>query len=43
MENWRRVIKIFADGGYAGKLIGKVKNMFKIELEIAKKRGTTYF
>jgi putative transposase len=37
MENWRRVIKIFADGGYAGKLIGKVKNMFKIELEIIKR------
>ena len=37
MENWRRVIKIFADGGYAGKLIGKVKDMFKIELEIIKR------
>jgi putative transposase len=37
MENWRRVIKIFADGGYAGKLIGKVKDMFKIELEIVKR------
>ena len=37
MENWRRIIKIFADGGYAGKLIGKVKDMFKIELEIIKR------
>jgi putative transposase len=37
MENWRRVIKIFADGGYGGKLIGKVKDMFKIELEIIKR------
>ena len=31
MENWRKIIKIFADGGYAGKLIGKVKDKFKIE------------
>jgi len=37
MENWRKVIKIFADGGYAGKLIGKVKDKFKIELEIIKR------
>ncbi len=37
MENWRKVIKIFADGGYAGKLIGKVKDKFKIELQIIKR------
>lgn len=37
IENWRKVIKIFADGGYAGKLIGKVKDKFKIELEIIKR------
>ena len=37
MENWRKIIKIFADGGYAGKLIGKVKDKFKIELEIIKR------
>jgi putative transposase len=37
MENRRKVIKIFADGGYAGKLIGKVKDKFKIELEIIKR------
>src|ERR1017187_1799702 len=37
MENRRRVIKIFADGRYAGKLIGKVKDMFKIEPEIIKR------
>lgn len=36
-ENWKKVIKIFADGGYAGKLIGKVKDIFKIELEIIKR------
>ena len=37
METWRKVIKIFADGGYAGKLLGKVKDKFKIELEIIKR------
>ena len=37
MENWRKVIKIFADGGFAGKLIGKVKGKFKIEPEIIKR------
>lgn len=36
-ENWSRVIKIFADGGYAGKLIEKVKDSFNIELEIIKR------
>jgi putative transposase len=36
-ENWKKVIKIFADGGYAGKLIGKVKGQFKIKLEIIKR------
>ena len=37
IENWKKIIKIFADGGYAGKLIGKVKDKFKIELEIIKR------
>ena len=37
IENWKNVIKIFADGGYAGKLIGKVKDQFKIKLEIIKR------
>ncbi|MBI1837437.1 MAG: IS5 family transposase [Flavobacteriia bacterium] len=36
-ENWLRVIKIFADGGYAGKLIDKIKLAFNIELEIIKR------
>lgn len=36
-ENCVRIIKIFADGGYAGKLIDKIKNAFNIELEIIKK------
>lgn len=36
-ENWMRVIKIFADGGYAGKLIDKIKLAFNIPLEIIKR------
>ncbi len=36
-ENWLGVIKIFADGGYAGKLIQKVKDLFSVELEIVKR------
>ena len=43
VENWRKVIKIFADGGYAGKLIGKVKDKFKIELEIIKRHELHIF
>jgi putative transposase len=42
-ENWLRVIKIFADGGYAGKLIDKVKVLFKIELEIIKRNELHVF
>lgn len=37
MENWRKVIKIFADGAYGGKLIDKVKDKFKIALVIIKR------
>ena len=36
-ENWKNIIKIFADGGYAGKLIAVIKERFKIELEIIKR------
>lgn len=36
-ESWLRVIKIFADGGYAGKLIDKIRLSFNIELEIIKR------
>lgn len=36
-QNWIKVLKIFADGGYAGKLIDKVKTTFNIELEIVKR------
>jgi len=33
-ENWKKIIKIFADSGYRGELLATVKNRFKIELEI---------
>jgi putative transposase len=36
-ENWKKVIKIFADGGYRGQLIETIKTKFKIELEIIKR------
>jgi putative transposase len=43
IENWTKVIKIFADGGYAGKLINKVKKRFKIKLEIIKRNELHVF
>lgn len=42
-ENWIRVIKIFGDGGYAGKLIEKIKTTFQIELEIIKRNELHVF
>ena len=42
-ENWIKVIKIFADGGYAGKLILKIKEVFNIELEIIKRNEMNTF
>ena len=35
-ESWNNVTKIFADGGYRGKLIDLVKEKFKIDLKIIK-------
>jgi len=43
MENWKKVIKIFADSAYSGKLIGKVKDKFRIELEIIKRNELHVF
>jgi putative transposase len=37
LESWKKVIKIFADGGYRGELIKTIKTKFKIELEIIKR------
>jgi putative transposase len=36
-ESWKRVVKIFADGGYRGQLINTIVTKFKIELEIIKR------
>jgi len=36
-ESWKKISKIFADGGYAGKLIATIKEKFKIELAIIKR------
>lgn len=43
IENWRKVIKIFGDGGYRGKLIKKIKSTFKMELEIIKRNELHQF
>jgi putative transposase len=43
VENWKKIIKIFADGSYAGKLIDKVKSKFKIRLEIIKRNEASTF
>jgi len=37
VESWKKIIKIFADGGYRGELIKVVKNKFSIQLEIIKR------
>ena len=36
-QNWIKVLKIFADGGYAGKLIDKIKTAFNIDIEVVKR------
>ncbi len=36
-ESWKKVVKIFADGGYRGQLINIIKTKFTIELEIIKR------
>jgi putative transposase len=42
-EGWNQIIKIFADSGYRGKLIEKVKTQFKIEFEIIKRNELNTF
>ncbi len=37
LENWNRIVKIFADNGYRGALIEKVKTKFKIGFEVIKR------
>jgi len=36
-ENWKKIIKIFADGGYSGTLADKINQRFKIIFEIIKR------
>jgi putative transposase len=40
---WKRIVRIFADGGYRGKLIGWVKEHFKIDLEIIRRNELHLF
>ena len=42
-EGWNQIIKIFADSGYRGKLIEKVKTQFKVEFEIIKRSELNTF
>jgi putative transposase len=37
VENWRKVVRLFADGGYSGTLIEKIKERFKIIVEIIRR------
>lgn len=37
LESWKKIIKIFADGGYRGQLVEDIKTKFKIRLEIIKR------
>ncbi len=37
VESWRKIIKIFADSGYRGAIIEKIKHRFKITVEIIKR------
>ena len=37
MENWHKIIKVFADGGYRGKLVDTIKSKYKIVVEIVKR------
>jgi putative transposase len=43
VECWKKVIKLFADGGYRGALIEKVKKHFHITVEIVKKTEEQVF
>jgi len=43
IESWKRIVKIFADGGYSGKLIGNVKKTIQIDIEIVKKNELNNF
>ena len=42
-ECWKKIVKLFADGGYMGKLIEEVKKAFTIDIEIIKRTETGNF
>ncbi|MBD0289482.1 MAG: IS5 family transposase [Flavisolibacter sp.] len=42
-ESWKKVVKLFADGGYRGELIKTIQTKFKIELEIIKRNELSTF
>lgn len=43
VENWKKIVKIFADGGYSGTLVDKIKERFKITVEIIKRDEAHHF
>jgi putative transposase len=43
VECWKKITKVFADSGYNGELIQKVKQRFKITVEIIKKKEEHLF
>ena len=43
VESWRKIVKIFADGGYNGTLVDKIKERFKIVVEIIKRDESVKF
>ena len=36
-EAWIKIVKLFADGGYQGRLLEKIKSRFGMEVEIVKR------
>lgn len=42
-EGWKKMAKLFADGGYMGKLIEEVKKAFFIDIEIIKRTEASNF
>lgn len=42
-ESWHRIVKVFADGGYSGKLVERIKKTFGIEVEIIKRNEAHQF
>jgi transposase len=42
-ECWKKIVKLFADGGYMGKLMEEVKKAFSIDIEIIKRTQESTF